>query len=382
LDESEVRGRTSSKIDDIQKLRGFAALMSVFAHMPLMTGAFTRNGFSSTPFTMGVPLFFVISGYVMLVSVSRYEFSTRAFYIRRIFRIFPVLILSLAITFPMAWWTESKFFFGSMENLTKVSIAMLGMVYNYAIVGIPVDFGLEHIHNLAGLWSISTEEQFYILFPLLFLMSPKARLAVVLTLIAVWGVGIHLAADLSPNRILFILASHGFRYDLILLGMVIFLLPLRISASPWIVTGGLLVAAVWTMTPQLILHGTVAYWIYAAALVCVVASAAKDRNVIFPKSWFGKFLHYIGDRSYVVYVMHFQILGTLGYFLQKTSLASDPIGYAWALSFAFIPCFVLIEAIHRWIEKPAIRLGYRIAAIYANKAIAPAGPSVPHASSL
>src|SRR4051812_13421572 len=104
-----IGSQRSSKINDIQQLRGLAVLLSVLGHMPLATGFAMSLGVAS-PFWVGVPLFFVISGYVITVSTSRYRFSAVRFYIRRFFRIFPILLITLLLAMALSVLTRDRQF--------------------------------------------------------------------------------------------------------------------------------------------------------------------------------------------------------------------------------------------------------------------------------
>lgn len=150
----------AKKIGDIERLRGFAVLLTVFAHMPLATEIFVQNKVPS-PFWVGVPLFFVISGYVITISTEKYTFNPLSFYIRRLCRILPVLLLSIGITLIMAYLTKDVQFYGTYPNILVTVGYMMLFIYNFSVF----DGSLQIVLSLIGLWSISTEEQFYLFFP-------------------------------------------------------------------------------------------------------------------------------------------------------------------------------------------------------------------------
>ena len=160
------------KIIELEGLRGIAILMVTIHHFWPETGEFFQRWSSIAHFGwIGVDLFFVISGFLIggiLLDTredSRY-FSN--FYARRILRIFPLyyaVVLSLFLVVPTGQalihglsYMDSGFIRESGSPLWYLLFA--GNIRE-AITG------TEPAYFLAPLWSVSIEEQFYLLCPLL-----------------------------------------------------------------------------------------------------------------------------------------------------------------------------------------------------------------------
>lgn len=144
----------------LDALRFYAVLAVLFSHY-LPTGL-TRHLFAGTT---GVELFFVISGFLITDILFGYRLSSPGtlrhlgkFYARRTLRIFPIYYLYLAIvalTIPAVAWDEMKW--------------ALAYIYNLYEMSHTASRPLLHI------WSLSIEEQFYLLWPLVILKTPMRR---------------------------------------------------------------------------------------------------------------------------------------------------------------------------------------------------------------
>lgn len=151
---------------DIQILRGVAVLGVMLAHF----GALLPGGF------LGVDVFFVISGFVITLSIWYSHLktsSTSAFLIgfwrRRFFRLVPVLLVVLAITLLAASVTLPPKDFGDQVEMTVWSLFFAGNIgVEVLTTGDYFDPGAEE-NWLLHLWSLGVEEQFYLVFPFIFL---------------------------------------------------------------------------------------------------------------------------------------------------------------------------------------------------------------------
>jgi peptidoglycan/LPS O-acetylase OafA/YrhL len=146
---------------DIDGLRAFAVLPVVFFHFKIFADHVT-GGF------VGVDIFFVISGYlitrIVFSDVSRGTYSILQFYDRRIRRIFPALIslylACIALAFFLYFPSEALTF----KNSVIASTFFVSNIFFYSRSGY---FDRDSETNpLLHTWSLSVEEQFYVLFPL------------------------------------------------------------------------------------------------------------------------------------------------------------------------------------------------------------------------
>ena len=136
---------------------------------------------------LGVDVFFVLSGYLISGLMARAlvegRFSLTAFYANRVRRIFPALILVMAVCLLFGW------FYLLDDELAQLGKHVLGggaFVANLVLWRESGYFDEEAVRKpLLHLWSLGVEEQFYIVFPLLFgglwRVTRRVRLAGALT---------------------------------------------------------------------------------------------------------------------------------------------------------------------------------------------------------
>ena len=151
---------------DIDGMRAIAVLSVVVYHAFPLWG---RGGF------VGVDIFFVISGYLISTIIfdnfARGQFSYADFYDRRIRRIFPALILVLATCLVFA---VTAAFPLDARLIGKHTLSGAGFVSNLVLWSEAGYFdSASELKPLLHLWSLSVEEQYYIVWPLVVAMFFK-----------------------------------------------------------------------------------------------------------------------------------------------------------------------------------------------------------------
>ncbi|MCP4913279.1 MAG: acyltransferase [Oligoflexia bacterium] len=166
------------KRNDIYLYRFIAVLLVILFHLKIR---FFDFGF------FGVDLFFVISGYLITSSILRDQdkgdYSVKKFYTKRIRRIIPPLFGMMLLFTPIL-----TIFYSFDETLLTEIGATLKRIAFY-IQNIFFDqtsgyFSLSSkLRPFIHTWSLAIEEQFYLLYPLLFLL-PKPRKAILALIVA------------------------------------------------------------------------------------------------------------------------------------------------------------------------------------------------------
>lgn len=144
---------------DIDGLRGIAIIFVFLYHLfpEIFVGGF-----------IGVDIFFVISGFliskIIFSQLTAHTFSFFDFYVRRIKRIFPALILICALCFFYGYFVLFPDEFTHLSKHVKSASLFLSNLTLYREVGY-FDLTSES-KPLLHLWSLAVEEQFYLIWPL------------------------------------------------------------------------------------------------------------------------------------------------------------------------------------------------------------------------
>ena len=167
------RLKMASQLDyrpDIDGLRAIAVLAVIGFHA---FPAWIRGGF------VGVDVFFVISGYlistILLTGMERGSFRFFQFYIRRIRRIFPALIVVLLACMVAGWLV---LFSSEYKALGKHVAGSAAFVSNFVLWNEAGYFDKAAATKpLLHIWSLGIEEQFYIVWPLLLYLVWRRKAA-------------------------------------------------------------------------------------------------------------------------------------------------------------------------------------------------------------
>ena len=158
---------------EIDGLRALAVLGVIFYHVEifLFDKKILTGGF------LGVDIFFVISGYLItFLIIKEYliseKLSLKNFYFRRAKRILPALFFMIFASIFFAWMYLTP------ENFLQYSNSIISSIlfysnYFFYFEGLEYNAESSLLKPLLHTWSLGVEEQFYIFFPIFFLLSYK-----------------------------------------------------------------------------------------------------------------------------------------------------------------------------------------------------------------
>jgi len=165
---------------DVDGLRAIAVAIVVVFH------AF--HGVAPGGF-VGVDVFFVISGFLIsgliFKGLEDGTFSFRTFYARRIRRILPALTLVLATTLAVGWFALLP---DEYARLGRHAAAAAGFFINIVFTREAGYFDVAaEAKPLLHLWSLSVEEQFYVIWPLLMVIAARLGVRVLAVAVVIAG---------------------------------------------------------------------------------------------------------------------------------------------------------------------------------------------------
>lgn len=193
----------------IDGIRAIAVLSVLLFHLEYR---FIPGGY------VGVDVFFVISGYLITRLIYKDtqlgQFSFRRFYIRRIRRLGPALLATLVVTFIVA------IVFLTPQHLQRFGGALLASVFSVSNLYFWAESGYfdasADLKPLLHTWSLSVEEQFYLLWPALIFFCRSLTARQLLWLFLALGVASLLAAKLmnahAPSATFFLMPFRVYEF--------------------------------------------------------------------------------------------------------------------------------------------------------------------------
>jgi peptidoglycan/LPS O-acetylase OafA/YrhL len=339
-------------------MRGISILLVLIAHIQLLEPRFRL---ALTGGLLGVDAFFVISGFLitsLLLEEQRAfgRISLRNFYIRRALRLLPALSVLLLFTCLLGVALGSF----SAVGLTALRIvAILGYFMNWVRA-----FEVPRPWFLGHLWSLSVEEQFYLVWPATLVSLFLLRKSKVWTLrILICGLGASLllkpALYLTQANVQRLFFASDTRAEPILIGCMLAALLhwgwlpkfATHNANTWV---ALVVSAVLLTVADRDFE-TVYYFggltVFAIATALIIASVVTNRSSKLTQILSVPTLVWIGKRSYGIYLWHWPLFKLL-----RIVAPSDSLGFVAA---AVGSTFCVAALSYRYVEVPFLQLKSR-----------------------
>lgn len=334
--------------DDIDGLRAVAVIPVILFHYGMINVA--PGGF------VGVDIFFVISGYLITGILHRElqagTYSLLGFYERRIRRIFPALFVMFAFCLVCAFFVNFPSEIREFGHSILAATLFVSNVLFYASSGY-FDQKMQ-LNPVLHTWSLSVEEQFYILFPLLlFAMRRFATVTTTWVLTFVIVVSLACAAwtvTRNPSAAFYLVQ---FRAWELLLGAVLALgaIP-RLTRAPLAELLGaaglvsILASCVW-MSKSTPFPGIAAMAPCLGAAAIIYSGSVVHTRVrgLLSTAVF----RFIGKISYSLYLWHWPLYVFLK-FGDQSSVGAQP-GRTIKLVLIAV-CFLLATLSWRFVERP------------------------------
>lgn len=345
-------------VPHIQGLRAIAVLLVVVYHFwpNRLTGGY-----------IGVDVFFVISGFLITGQLvrelkSQGRIGLPSFWAKRIRRLIPAALVVLAVSVVLATFIMPLAYMpASIRDIAASSL----YVQNWSLALNSVDYLSSASKTIAEhYWSLSLEEQFYVVWPLVLLgtFTAAARFGIqrrwkaligIVVLISVLSLALSVwYTAINPSQAYFVLFTRMWEFGAGALLVLLARRPQRAWVNNLLGFAGL--AIILASALRLQASSPFPGWLAifpVLGTVLILAMAGGTR-------WFSasgllslRPMRFIGDISYSLYLWHWPLI------------VVAPFIVGWGLSFVnrvilFASCFVLAWLTKKFVEDPARRWAY------------------------
>lgn len=307
--------------------------------------------------TIGVDIFFVLSGFLITsLLLEEWEkngrISLRKFYARRALRLYPALVVMLVA------FMVGALIFGADMGVATVS-ALAALTYTT-----PIAIPLTEVHpSLVPMWTLATEEWFYLVWPLALIAILRFKATTKNLLLWAGGAVAVFTAVKLGSFLTFgpdIYTSPSTWADALLGGCVLAVLLNRLPMTwrlpawaPYAALGLLAFMSAWSGTRySVIAYGGMLTLAWIAGAVLIV-TAIQRPNDLAARWMLNPVARWLGTRSYGIYLWN-------GLFLLTGFTAPVP-GPVQALAGVTLS-LIAAELSWRFVEQPALKLKHRFKA--------------------
>ena len=309
-----------------------------------------RNG------NYGVTMFFVISGFLITQhtlqrSGSLAQIKLKDFYIRRIARIMPCLVLLVAMVSVLGSLGLQPFI-NQSPNGVEVSYAVTVLsALSFWMNLLIIEYGWVN-YALGVLWSLSVEEVFYLAFPVLCLALGRGKGFIIFLLVVIAYAPYFRALHFGEESGAY-LYHYSSSFDGIAIGCLTAMYAQHFKGA--IYNQKMIVAATALLMTALYFYAPikeVSTWgisVFALLTALLILCFTQDLKVK-PISYTARSLVWIGQRSYEMYLFHLIVLGLMKVvYFPKETVAAEKL---MLLPVYFIAVFILSWAIEKYYSTP------------------------------
>lgn len=326
--------------EDINGLRAWAVIAVLLFHFKLIG---LSGGF------VGVDVFFVISGYLMTAIIIRgYEkesFSIGQFYLARIRRILPALLVLVTVLLILGWFWLPTSYYKTLGDQAGYAISFVSNIFFWTTSGY-FDSAAEE-KWLLHTWSLAVEAQFYLLYPLfiafiwrLWKTVKAIALGVLMLLVVSLALNIYVT-QWQPSAAFYLFPTRSWE---LAAGALVFLIakqrginPLQRNISYWL-GWGMLIGSFIFISNHLEWPG---YWAMFPVIGTGLIILGHHENSQLTNNVIAQ---WVGDRSYSLYLWHWPLVVTLNF-------ASLQNKWSWVIT-AFSLSILFAHFSYRFVEVP------------------------------
>lgn len=366
FDEPQIKSSQQRPVyfPNLDGFRSIAFLMVFFAHCYTLFNFGSGTGVTNVLQKLfglgnvGVNFFFVLSGFLIsyLILSENEQFgkkNIKAFYLRRILRIWPVYFAVVGIAVLLSFINKP---FYDLHNASFWMIGTFFTNFNLAIRG------LSSL-PLTVLWSVAVEEQFYLLLPILILLFSKKVFFLFPVIIA----GTLIFRFIFRHNVMYLEFHTLSVFSSLLVGCICAFLVLYYNAGKWfmnipatvIILVYLTFAVMHIFRDNIFSPRVTAVWIYliyALFFAFFILEQNYSKHSFFKMSQF-RLLTSMGKYTYGLYAYHMIFISLLMVFIPKyiDPTANYFIYFSlWAAALLF--SFIFAKLSYIYLEKPFLLL--------------------------
>lgn len=261
----------------------------------------------------GVDIFFALSGFLITTLLleehdAHVGISLRRFYLRRVIRLYPPLLIMLAVVFvPIAVL---------MGTGNAVWGSLMALFY---LMPVGAETGADSLSAYAHTWTLGLEEWFYFVWPLALVLLVKGartvhgqrrRRALVVAVVAAGGLaGAALVLEAAAGHMSFILRTCGLFAGC---ALALTLHGSSRTARPWHGLAGLALVVFSVVHSSLVPLSTVDTLAAAAGTLLLIVAIVRGKDGPLRRVLSLRPLTYVGRISYEIYLWHYPVLCLLG----------------------------------------------------------------------
>ena len=354
---------------NLDALRGIACMLVFFFHLPtyliintsslkyrLISVLFSFNGAGGK---LGVFFFFVLSGFLITYLLLKEKYlnnyiDLKNFYLRRIFRIWPLYFLVFIIGFWVSPYIAS--------GLGKPYVELANPIYYlFFISNFEIMTGTLPVNKVLGtFWSISVEEQFYLVWPLLFITFSSKNLIKVLVVVLMIAITfIAYYSDLTKILYYHTLSSSlylavgsigGYFVFYYQQAIVHFFNTTTTNYNALIYIGSLLILFFYNDLSSLLgVKVFVLKFFTAIFFLYIILDQVFNKKGLKLGNF--RLLNFLGKLSYSIYLTHILAIYIILYL-------TEALSFGWVSQILFTIIFTVILAFlcYKWVELPFIKI--------------------------
>lgn len=352
-----------SKNHDIEFLRTIAIAFVILAHIPgiLAPDSFYFKVISISKFGSGVDLFFCVSGFIItkglldknfhLMGKRDFLLSARSFYVKRIWRLMPAALFWIAVSIILSFALEQYNTFIPPIEMIKSAFFSITQTQNFYFIICRQE---GTCGNLGIYWSLSLENQFYLLLPILLFTMNNKRLCYLMILIFLLQFFIPRTLNSETPF------AWPIRTDAIALGVLIAVMNKRpfyqqlrkvVPNSAWLslsvfISMSFLLALL--TNPNAIVFFQTGLTALISGIMVLIASL--NVNFFSRNNIITLLCDYVGSRSYSIYLTHFIVIVVINRLFIKGVTTST-----WSEAIFHVTLFIFVSTIlsefsYRFIE--------------------------------